>query len=611
MLLEIQQGSKSYGGELVFSQLDFFIKEQEKLALVGRNGAGKTTLLKIITGAEQLDQGHLIKPKNIEIGYLAQQQNIQVDATVQQYLQTAFKELLIIQNKLKDLEQKLSQEHQAADLQEYAKLQTLFQQGDGYNIDYKLANIFTRFGFTESDLSRALATFSGGQKTKIAFVHLLLKEPDILLLDEPTNHLDLPTIQWLEEYLRKYPKALIIVSHDRYFIDHICNVTYELELGQGWRYGGNYSFFQASKKLRLEQEKKAYKNQQEEIARLQALIEKFRYKKNKAAFAQSKISYLDKMEKIELSKTDQKTFKADFVNSVKGGKTVCVLENYTIGYQQALATVNLSITSGQRLGVIGPNGCGKSTLLKSLANRIPSLSGAKYLGHQISIGYFDQELALIDNDNDVITELWANYPQMTKTEIRTMLGRFLFGQDEVFKSVKVLSGGEKVRLAFAKLMLRQDNFLVLDEPTNHLDILSREALEEALLKYQGTLLFVSHDRYFIDKLADSLLVYENANFVYYPLTYQEYLAKDRQKEVRDDTPTVKEEKPQPSINPEKQLKRLEKEITKAEEKLATLQEALYQEEYYSDFIKASELQEEIDAASDKLQSLLEQWEQLQ
>jgi ATP-binding cassette subfamily F protein 3 len=400
-----------------------------------------------------------------------------------------------------------------------------------------------------------------------------------------------------------------VVTHDRYFIDNICNVTYEMEQGKLTRYGGNYSFFQLTKKQALEQESKLYKNQQEEIKRLVVLIEKFRYKKNKAAFAQSKIKYLARMDKIELTNSDESTFKANFKVKVQGGKSVCVLNDFEIGYNQPLAKLSLSITKHQRIGILGSNGCGKSTLVKSIAGKIPQLSGNLVLGHQISLGYFDQDLAMIDNENTVIEELWNDYPDLNRTEIRTMLGRFLFSGDDVFKDTKVLSGGERVRLAFAKLLLKHDNFLILDEPTNHLDILSKEALEDALLSYDGTLLFVSHDRYFIDRIADSLLVYEDNNFVYYPITYKEYLQKTKPKEVAKPQ-AIKLENPK-VVNVEKTLSKLEKQITKAEMKLNDLQALLYLEEYYSDFLKQRALQKEIDEADDALQSLLRQWEQLQ
>jgi len=610
MILEITQGEKSFGANNVFSELNFLVKEQEKIALIGRNGSGKTTLLRIIEGSEKLDTGRLIKSNKIDIGYLSQTVVVDAHSTVKDYLKLAFNDLLEIENKLIEMEEMLATDYQAVNMQEYAKLQSYFEQHEGYNIDYLIASVFTRFGFSEADLSKKVTDFSEGQKTKISFVKLLLRKPDLLLLDEPTNHLDLETIEWLEDYLKNYPKTLIIVSHDRFFLDCICNVTYEMELGKTTRYGGNYTFFQQEKKAAMIQEEKIFRNQKEEIERLETIIEKFRYKKSKAAFAQSKIKYLQRMDKVELTKTNEKTFKADFGIKTKGGKTVCVLNEYEIGYKKPLAKINLDIMRNQRIGVIGPNGCGKSTLLKSIANKIPSLGGESNFGHQISLGYFDQQLSVIDRNNNVIEELWESQPNLTRTEIRSILGQFLFSNDDVFKKIDNLSGGEKVRLAFAKLMMEENNFLVLDEPTNHLDILSKEALEEALLKYDGTIMFVSHDRYFLARLADSLLVFSKGNFQYFPYGYQEY--QDRNKDVKKSVAANKEKKIEvTTVNPEKTLKKLEKQITKVENTLKSLEDLGFEQEYYSDFLKMQQLQERIDEEDDKLKSLLKKWEQLQ
>ena len=606
MLLEIEKGKKSFGAETIFYDLDFLIKKNDKTALIGRNGAGKTTLLRIMAGQESLDSGVLRKAGKTEIAYLSQTAIPDNGQSAREFLLGAFKQLAATGEKLTELEKKLAVTVDEKDLNEYAKLQSFYQQHDGYNIDYRIANVFTRFGFKEEELDKKLGTFSGGQKTKIAFAELLLRQPDLLLLDEPTNHLDLNTVEWLEEYLRDYPKALVIVSHDRYFIDSICNVTYEIELGQAKRYGGNYSFAQAEKKLALLQQEKHYKNQQEEIARLETLIERFRYKKNKAAFAQSKIKYLEKMDKIEISKTDTKNFKADFSVQTAGGKTVCFLRDFEIGYNKSLAKIDLTIYKGQKIGIIGPNGCGKSTLMKSIASLIAPIGGEKQLGHDITIGYFDQELSVLDKDNDLLRELAESYPKMTTWELRNVLGAFLFSGDDVYKKIAVLSGGEKVRLAFTKLMLRKDNFLLLDEPTNHLDIPAKEALEEALIEYSGTLLFVSHDRYFIATLADSLLVFEDGNFHYFPGTYREYREKKRSQAV---APKTENEVKRQISNPGKTLAKLEKQITKTETKLAELRNLSFQQEYYQDFLKMNQLQREIDETKDELDFLFLQWEE--
>ncbi len=608
MLIEIRNGTKSFGADIILKDINLSISENDRIALVGRNGSGKTTLFKILTNLESLDSGTIHVNNRVKVGYLAQITFQNEENLVKDELLTVFDNVSVIANKIEKLTTDLALEYDDGKLQELSKAQSQFEALDGYTLMYKIENIFTRFGFAKEDLERKLKTYSGGQKTKIALVKMLLSEPDLLLLDEPTNHLDLDAIEWLENYLSEYPKAMVIISHDRFFIDRICKITYEIELTKLTRYGGNYSFFQKAKEAQLELERKLYKTQQEEIARLEVLIEKFRYKKNKAAFAQSKIKYLDRMDKIEITKTDTKAFKANFTTEIKGGKNVCAINDLVIGYDKPLANLKIDITRGERIGIIGINGCGKSTLLKTLAGRVEKLAGDIKFGHQIKASYFDQGMEILDLDNNVVEELWEAYPELTRTQVRSILGQFLFSEDEVLKEIRVLSGGEKVRLSFAKLMLEKANFLLLDEPTNHLDVSSKEVLEKALKDYQGTLLLVSHDRYFIQQVATSLLVYENDNFVYYPLTYQEYKDKVVPIVVESKIEEVNE-KPK-IINREKQLKKVEKQIEKSEKALKELEELSFQPEYYENFIMMGKLQEEIDQESDNLAKLTREWEEL-
>ena len=607
MLYQINQGTKYFGANLIFKDIQFEVKNNEKIALVGRNGSGKTTLLKIINKLEELDQGSIHQASNLEIGYLAQTIFENLNHTVIDELLTVFQPLLAMSEKLEALALKMSTDHSEAIMDQYAKLQDQFEHLNGYNYQVELKTVFSKFGFSEEELYKPLNEFSGGQKTKIAFVKLLLSKPDILLLDEPTNHLDLKTIEWLEGYLKTYPKAIILVSHDRIFLDQISEVVYELEFNTMTKYVGNYTNYVNMKKLNAEKQLIAYNNQQKDIERLELLIAKFRYKKNKAAFAQSKIKYLDRMEKIEVKKADEKTFHAHFQPRIKGGKRVLTLDELAIGYDEKLCTVSFDLMAKERLAIIGPNGKGKSTLIKTIVGKIASLGGNMNFGHQIEIGYFGQELAQINSDKIVLDEIWDDYPQLDLTNIRSVLGNFMFSADDVFKKVAVLSGGERVRLTLAKLMLKRANLLILDEPTNHLDILGKEALEEALIDYEGTLIFVAHDRYFIKKLATAVLEINDDKTNYYPLNYDEYMSKSTSINEQVVKPNLKEVKGKTKVE-KVSLVKLEKQIAEAESELEALRAKRFDPEYYHDYQKMQELDELIDVAHTKIDQLINKWE---
>ena len=530
------------------------------------------------------------------------------NALVEDELEHAFDKVKELGKQLELATTQMSEDPSEENMNRFANLQQRFEEMGGYTYHSELMTIFTKFGFQEEDLKRSIATFSGGQKTRLAFVKLLLSKPDVLLLDEPTNHLDIDTIEWLEGYVKRYPKAVVLVSHDRMFLDDVVDVVYEIEYGVMRRYPGNYTNYVNAKKSDLEQQKSAYVRQQKEIQRMEELIEKFRYKKNKAAFAQSKIKYLDRMDRIEDPKSDEKTFKARFTPNVRGGKRVLEVKDLTIGYDHPLCTVNLEVMQGQKVAIIGPNGKGKSTLMKTLMQQIPPLSGGFLLGHQIEIGYFDQELAQFDTTNTVIEEVWKDFPDLNRTEIRTALGCFLFSGDDVFKTVDCLSGGEKVRLSFVKLMLSHPNLLMMDEPTNHLDLIGKEALEDSLNEYEGTMLFVSHDRYFISKLATAILVIDDGKATYYPLTYNEYMHKEPIQVVSAKEVKV-EEKPKRQINYGKEISKLEKKIEVKEKELEDLRELRFDPEYYHDVKKMDALDAQIDDVHNEIEHLMEQWEE--
>ena len=618
MLYQVSHASKYFGADPVFEDVQFEIRGTEKITIVGRNGCGKTTFLRCLSGEMNFDKGTVSMMNGTTIGYLAQKVLEHEERTAEEELRTVFAPVFAMQKELEELEELMRTDASDKVLGKYAVLQEKFESAGGYHWESEMMTVFTRFGFTDADLKKKIGEFSGGQKTRIAFVRLLLSKPDILLLDEPTNHLDLETIEWLEGYVKKYPRAVVVVSHDRMFLDHVSDVVYDMEYGTMTRYVGNYTSFTEQKKNSLEKQMAAYNRQKKDIERLEALIEKFRYKKNKAAFAQSKIKYLDRMEKIDKPEgADDKTFHVTFTPRVKGGEKVLSVDHLKIGYDHPLAEVTVNLRRGNRLAVLGPNGCGKSTFVKTLMDLVPPLSGSFMYGHQIEVGYFDQQLAQFSSGKTVLEELWDEYPDLDRTEIRSVLGRFLFSADDVFKTVDVLSGGEKVRLSLARLLLKHSNFLILDEPTNHLDIPGKEALEEALKDFTGTILFVSHDRYFISRLADSLLIMENGKADYVSSTYAEYEEKKTAGEPEVSAP-LKEEKPagekkQKGLSPEglrRQIEKIVRRITEKEELLEEKRALRYEPEYYQDFTRMNALDEEIDQIHNDLAHLMEEWERL-
>ena len=612
MLIQISSGTVFFGANDVFENIDLTINENERVALVGRNGSGKTTLLKVLTGEQDLSSGQVFKSGKITISYLQQNALINSEKTIRQEFEEVFSDLLAKEKRIEELSETLKTNADTKLIEQFSRLQEEFKLEGGYTYESEMYTVLAGFGFKKEEIDRQVSSFSGGEKTKIAFAKLLLAKPDLLLLDEPTNHLDLSTIEWLENYLAKYKKAMVIVSHDRTFLDKTVNVVYELEYGSIKRYAGNYSSFVEQKKNDFLRQEAAYNRQQKDIKRLEELIEKFRYKKNKAAFAQSKIKYLDRMEKIEdPKKADTKAFKAKFVCGVKGGKNVLSLDHFKVGYDHPLAEVTLNIERGSRICVMGDNGTGKSTLLKTIINDIKPLDGYMMLGHQIEIGYFDQNLANFHSGNTVLEELWNEHPDYDMYKIRSTLGAFLFTADEVFKEVNVLSGGEKVRLSLAKLMLKKANFLILDEPTNHLDIISKEALENALNEYDGTILFVSHDRYFIKKIATSCLVIDDNKVTYYPDGYKDYIDAKKVNESLQEKKETKENVPLKQLKnkPKYNIGRIENEISLMEDILEDKRALRFEPEYYQDMNKMKELDEEIDDIHNQIHALEEKWEE--
>ena len=630
MLYQVSHASKSFGADSVFEDVQFEIKGTEKVTIVGRNGCGKTTFLRCMCGEMDFDSGTVSRMNGVTIGYLAQKPLSDDNLTVDQELRAVFEPVLAMEHEMHDLEERMKTDSSEKLLSRYAELQEKFEAVNGYSWESEMMTVFTKFGFAPEEIHRKIGEFSGGQKTRIAFVKLLLSKPDILLLDEPTNHLDMETIEWLEGYVKNYPKAVVMVSHDRMFLDHTADVVYDMEYGKMTRYVGNYSSFVVQKKNNLERQEQAYERQQKDIQRLQELIEKFRYKKNKASFAQSKIKYLDRMEKLDpVQKADMKTFHAHFTPRIKGGEKVLETDHLKIGYDHPLTEVSMSMRRGDRIAIIGPNGCGKSTFVKTLMELIPSLGGSFLWGHQIEKGYFDQQLAQFSSGKTVLEELWDENPDLDRTQVRSVLGQFLFSADEVFKTVDVLSGGEKVRLSFAKLLLQHSNVLILDEPTNHLDIDSREILEGAVRAYEGTVLYVSHDRYFINRTATRILDLTHRQLLNYIGNYDYYLEKKDAveaaslgaeavdssvsglpTEAKKDWKAQKEEEARKRKR-ENDLRKTEARIDALETESSKLDTKFSDPAIATDVAELTKLSKQKDAVEKELEDLYARWEELQ
>ena len=616
MQLIIKNGSLDLSGEQILRHIDFEITDNSRIALVGRNGCGKTSLLKIISGEYSLTNGNLTLSGKPKIGTLSQMTFKDENLTLVEEIRSAYEDILSLKERLNIAQENMSAIGDDDSIKTYTELLDTFTNIGGFYFEKEYEAAIKKFGFTLEEKFKKLSEFSGGQRTKIAFLKLLLSKPDILLLDEPTNHLDIEAISWLEEYLKNYKKAFVVVSHDRMFLDNVANVTYEIEYGKTEKYFGNYTFFTSQKKIRREQQQKEYNAQQKEIAELEGLIDRFRYKATKAAMAQSKIKQLEKIERIEApDREDRRTFHTSFTPEDLGVKDVLSVQSLEIGYTSPLSTVNLEVKRGDRIGIIGGNGLGKSTFIKTIVGKLSPLSGNYRFGARAKIGYFDQQMAEYESSDSVLDDFGKAYPALTDFEARSALGAFMFSGEDVFKTVSMLSGGERVRLALCKLFLQRPNLLILDEPTNHLDIVGKETLEDILENFEGTIIFVSHDRYFIKKIADKILSFEKYNVSLFDFGYEQYLENLQNKPVAE---TVKDTEPKPKrkfTTPLKERSKKERAVKKTEEKIALLEEQIEQknnelqsEENQSDYQKLTELQNELDNLNLELESVMEDWE---
>lgn len=625
MLFKITNGNFSYGSTEILKNFDFEIKDNEKIAICGRNGSGKTTLLKIISGLEEFetnDKTSLIKVDIKNIGYLKQVAFTDENITMEEEILKNYSSIISMEKELNLLQKKLETSSDEKLIKEYSTLYENFTNLGGYYYQKEYNAIIKAFNFSDSDKTKKLCEFSGGQKTKIAFICLLLQKPDILLLDEPTNHLDINTIEWLEDYLQEYKNSVVIVSHDREFLDKTVNVVYEIEYNKMTKYIGNYSDYVLERELNYISILKDYTIQQQEIERLTKLIDRFRYKKNKAKMAQSKIKYLERMDKVELpQKSDTKTFKFSLQPNFDSGKDVLTVKNLTIGYDNPLATLNFKIMRNKKVGILGDNGIGKSTLLKTLVGKVPMLSGSYNYGHNVDIGYFEQQNFKHTQTISVLEDYREEFPKLNETQLRKDLGCFLFTKENVEKPLNTLSGGEMVRLQLLKIFKHNPNFLILDEPTNHLDILSKETLENMLIDYPGTLLTVSHDRYFLRKLCDMIIEIRKDKVNIYEYGYNEYEEKKQKEKLEPIIEKKIEEKPK-SLNEQNYLlnkekakqKRmantLEEKISKLESEIEDLKKLQDLPEYYENMDKYLPLIQNIEEKEKNLENLYEKWYEL-
>ena len=624
MQIEIHKGQVDLSGEPILSDININITTNSHIGLVGRNGCGKTTLLRLLSGELSLanteaDGGFMAVSGNPQISALNQMTFTDDSVTLVQEIRSAYKDILQMKSELDIAQADMEASATEENIKRYTDLLDSFTREGGFYFEKEYEAAIKKFGFTEQQKFRRLSEFSGGQRTKIAFLKLLLSKPDLLLLDEPTNHLDIEAVSWLEDYIKNYKKAVLIVSHDRMFLDNTVNEIYEIEHGKTTRYAGNYSSFVKLKRESRTLQEKAYEAQQKEIARIEATAERFRYKATKAAMAQSKLKSIERMDKIDAPELyDNRTFKATLEPAVQSAKEVLTVSNLTIGFDIPLATLSFNVYRGDRIGIIGGNGKGKSTLVKTLVGKIPALSGNFSTGALVNVGYFDQQMAQIHGAETVLDNMMSAFPAMTEFEARSALGAFLFSGEAVFKTIDMLSGGERVRLALCKLFRKSPNLLILDEPTNHMDIISKETLEDILMSYSGTLIFVSHDRYFVKKLADRLITFENDGAKMHDFGYDEYLLRQPKEETLD-TPVQKAEKKEKKTyttplkekqKRERALKKAEEKINELEAKLSDLKAQQQLPENLADYQKLSELQEQIDNFEAELLEQMEIWEEL-
>ncbi|MEK3806414.1 ABC-F family ATP-binding cassette domain-containing protein [Bacillus sp. FSL H8-0547] len=635
ILLQINQLTKYFAADLILSNIKLEVQTRDKIALVGRNGAGKSTLLKIIAGQLSYESGEIIKPKDVRIGYLAQDTGLESELSIWDEMNSVFQPLKDMEKTMRSLEMKMAEtdpserEFQQL-LNEYDRLQVEFKEKGGYQYEADIRSVLHGLGFADFDISTPIQRLSGGQKTRLALGKLLLTSPDLLVLDEPTNHLDIATLSWLEQYLQGYSGAILIVSHDRYFLDKVVNQVYEISRHSSRKYIGNYSRYLEQAAENYERELKLFEKQQDEVAKLKDFIQRNMARASTTKRAQSRQKKLQRMDLMDRPLGDEKSAHFKFDIERQSGNDVLKANDIAVSYDGTnpiISNVSFSVSRGDSIALVGPNGVGKSTLLKTIIERLAPLKGSFQLGSGVKIGYYDQEQANLTSNKRVLDELWDDYPMLTEKEIRTVLGNFLFSGDDVLKNVSTLSGGQKARLALAKLMLQKANLLILDEPTNHLDLDSKEVLENALIDYPGTILFVSHDRYFINRIATKVYELSPGGVTEYLGDYDYYQHKKAEQlelAALDAAPEVKEKENgnKLSYEQEKELKKqarqkqrklqeVEERISAIEEKVEVNEQLLCDPEIYQDHTRVQEINQENESLQEELEHLMNEWEHLQ
>ena len=630
MLIQLNNVTKNFVVNEVFSNVKMEINDKDRIAIVGRNGAGKSTLLKIISGEIDFDNGERTVSKDTTIGYLSQEFIVREDLSIYEEMITCFNEIIELEKELEKISYELTSENIESNpglLDKYDRLQNQVLTHKDYHYKSKIDSVLYGLDFDKEVFDKKISTFSGGEKTRLSMAKLLLSEPDLLILDEPTNHLDMENVAWLENYLSSYNGAIVIVSHDRYFIDKVVNVVYNLEFGKLKKYVGNYSNFLRQYEEDYEKNLKEYVSQQKDIKRLEEFVQKNIARSSTSKMAKSRQKVLDKMEIIDNPRKDDKAANIEFRIKEQSGRDVLIINDLQVGYEEQVGQkYNFSVYKGDRLAIVGKNGIGKSTLIKTIAKKQKKLGGNIQYGSKVSLGYYDQKQAEFESSKTILNELWDEYPLMKEAEVRTVLGRFLFRGDDVLKIVRDLSGGEKARLQLAKLMLEKNNLLILDEPTNHLDITSKQVLEEALENYEGTILFVSHDRYFINKIANKVFDITEEGYNIYLGNYDYYLEKREQEKIAK---RLKEEKIAEAVVKEvndyvlskeekRRIRKLERtrdelivQIDELESKIKIVNEELMKEEVYTDAVKTQEWNGKLKKLTSELEEKNNSWLELE
>lgn len=638
ILLQAQHVARYFGADVLFENIYLEIQENSRIALVGRNGTGKSTLLKMIADIEQPDAGKIVKGKQVTIGYLAQNTGLSSEKSMWDEMLTVFEPVIQLEKDMRTIEQQLgdpallsNEELYQSTLNRYDHLQNRFREENGFSYQAEIRSVLHGFRFYEDDYSKHISQLSGGQKTRLALAKLLLEKKDLLILDEPTNHLDIETLSWLENYLQSYTGALLIVSHDRYFLDKVVNEVYEISRQKISHYKGNYSKYLDLKAAQLEQEWKEFEKQQGEIAKLEDFVSRNLVRTSTTKRAQSRRKQLEKMDRIDKPQGDEKSARFSFKSEKESGNVVLTLANGAIGYEDTILSspIELDVRKYDSIALVGPNGIGKSTLLKSLIGHLPLIQGEKHLGTNVLLGYYDQEQSDLNSTKSVLAELWDEHLTTPEKDIRSILGSFLFSGADVEKSVSSLSGGEKARLALAKLAMNKDNFLMLDEPTNHLDIDSKEVLENALIDFDGTLLFVSHDRYFINRIATTIIELSENGSTLYLGDYDYYLAKKAEQEemrllVETKTAETSKVEPVPTVKGNREINKAEQktlrqltrrietievEMDELETIISNCETQLIDPEVFGNHLRVQELNTEINVAQEKLDNLVGEWEE--